>query len=156
MSCTVEFDLLETGFRHWWFVLSPGIFVVIGSGLLLWGNSARVRIFGFFFTLFGAVFLYGGFTGTYGDHKRFVNAYKSGDYSTVEGRIEEFREEGEGVRRRKYGKVGGQAFEISGAAYITIGYNERSNAGEPFSAGRYVKIWHIEGAIIRLESCASL
>ena len=152
MNCIVEFDLIDAGFRHWNFVLSPVLFVVIGAGLLAWGKLLRIKIFGLFYYVAATAFFVGGAE----LHRNFiqdVEAYDSGEYAIAEGSVDDFQEKGVGSREVKYGTVDGQKFVIYSDAHITNGYTEGVNESAPFSSGRHLKIWHIEGRIIRMESC---
>ena len=153
MSCAVEFDLIESGFRHWGFQSSPLIFVVIGAGLLVWGSPIRVKILGLFYITFSLFFVYVDGS-SYNNYLQYVQAYESGDFEIVEGRVEEYREEGEGARKVKFGTVGGQQFVVHSSAYLTNGYTEAPSKPAPFRAGRFLRISHVDGDIIRLESCA--
>ena len=152
MECIVEFDLLDAGYRDWWFSAFPVIFVVVGIGMVLRGESLFIRGIGALAFFIAAYFAFTSIQHTYGRHLSLKEAYTSGSYTVAEGRVENYRLTGSGGRERELFTVNGEYFEYADAE-LNGGYHQTNARGGAVSAGRYVIIWHVRGVIIRLESC---
>ena len=157
----VVFDLLHAGFEIW---SSPAFFLIfIGVGLIMIRYPRRMmeltnwtkhpKLYKFFswvslgFAIFMTVLF---FTLTYRSYTSLRDAYIDGNFEVVEGPVENFQPIRSSGRLRGSFTVAGQGFSYSDNS-VTPGFKNTYSHLGPISAGVYVRIFHINGQIVRLE-----
>jgi hypothetical protein len=158
----VVFDLLDAGFKDWWFSASGLIFLGVGLILVcfprimmqLSNETARPRWFKFFSWLFLGFAIFWttlSFITTYGHYLSLRDAYTAGNFEVVEGPVENYEPKPASSPNRESFTVAGQRFEYSDHT-VTPGFNTTREYGGPIDAGVYVRISHVDAAIVRLEA----
>src|SRR4051812_27072579 len=105
MSYVTVFDITNKGFQWWWTAFGL-IFVGVGAALIKFGpklyhskpgtkhQSVTVnhcRLIGLCVLIFASGYTALVFDSTYSRYREYINAYRAGQYSLVEGLVEEFR-----------------------------------------------------------------
>ena len=153
MTCALEFDFLNSGFRDWLIALAPLPFVLTSAVIFVRTPSLGVKAITFLFTL-GALFaLYVFVRATYGRYLELRGHQNAGFYTNIEGPVVNFYESTSNQRRVEFVTVHNREFKISGPRLGSFGYSKRSTDGGLMLPGHYVKIRHINGEIVHLEIC---
>ena len=146
MQYQTVFDVIDVGYRYWWF---PAVFIgfiaLIFVELLIrkiipaWRPS-RFRRWSLY-SLIGLCALWSvqTFAGTYSDYKELRNALQQGKTVVIEGKVENFIPMPYGGHSMESFVVAGHKFEYSDYN-VTAGFNKSSSHGGPIRSGIYVRI----------------
>lgn len=157
MQYQTVFDVVDIGYRYWWF---PSIFIgaiaLIIVELLMrkiipaWRLSSSRRLA--LYSLVGLCALWSvqTFIGTYSDYVELKNALQQGKTVVIEGKIENFVPMPHGGHSMESFIVSGHKFEYSDYE-ITAGFNQTSSHGGPIRSGAHVKINALGNKIAHLE-----
>ncbi len=151
------FDVIDVGYRYWWF---PVVFLVF-LGLILGELFLRKIISSWKPSRFRKWYFYSGtgfcmlwslqsFYGTYSDYAELRRALQEGKTDVVEGKIENFIPMPYSGHSMESFTVAGRKFEYSDYT-VTAGFNKTSSHGGPLSPGIQVKIYAVGNKIARLE-----
>ncbi len=158
MKYALIFDVVEGGFRNWWFPAVGLVFVFIGIFLVKnrkilpcmfpgqMGPKDGVKL-GFFVLACSVLWMAFTFTSTWRDYSALRNALKEGNVAVVEGRVENFVSIPHKTER----------FSVCGASFsysnyeVTAGFNNTNSYGGPIREGMWVRIAHLGNSIARLE-----
>ena len=89
--------------------------------------------------------------GTVQDYVEARDRLRSGDYSIVEGTVEQFRK----TREMESFVVNGKFFQYSDS-WATSGFNNTTSSGGPMKNGLHVRIAHPANLILRLEIASGM
>lgn len=156
----VAFDLAREGYTTWRLAIAPAVFGIAmatlafqsGSFLSVRGRPGP----GFYRTLAGmaAVALFGisvsSVAETWTDYKRLVDALRNGRFRVVEGPVTNFIPGGPGGHGSESFRVDSASFAYD-AATTTSAFHRTRPYGGPVRDGLRVRIWEVDGAIVRLE-----
>jgi hypothetical protein len=156
--CTV-FDVTTAGFRNWQFSAFGLLFIAIG--LLLptlikkgvfpntppWMQRWFPRLF-LGFAIFWTVI---SFAASFTSYQRALYLMRSGRAQVVEGVVTDFAPMPYTGHAMESFTVNGTRFEYSDYV-LTAGFNNTSSHGGPVKEGLPVKIWHVNGEILRLDA----
>ena len=152
------FDVTQVGYKSWPFAAFGLIFVVLGAllptlirnGVFRKTPPAMAKWFPRFFLGFAIFWTATAFVGTFTNYRRAINAMKMNRTAIVEGLVTDFHPMPfEGHREESF-RVQGVTFHYSDYI-ITSGFNNTSSHGGPIREGLRVKIWHLNGKILRLD-----
>jgi hypothetical protein len=149
------FDVLDAGYRQWTFPAFGLIFIAAGiaiphfirSGLMRQASERKLRWFRPIFIGFATLWTLGSFASTYSDYRRAVHALQSGQAHVVEGPITDYQII---PMKSESFTVQGVRFRVSDYE-VTAGFNNMASHGGPIRVGLPVKIWYLEGEILRLQ-----
>lgn len=153
MTCTLEFDLLNGGFRDWLIALAPIPFILSGAVIFIRTTSLGVKALTFLLTLCALCVLYFLVDATYGRYLELVSHQNSGAYTNIEGPVGNYYTMEKSERLVEFVTVHSREFKIGGPQLGSFGYSRRSTDGGLMTPGQYVKIRHINGEIVHLEVC---
>ena len=153
MAYNVVFDVAQSGYRQW-------TFVIVGLGLMaLAGRLVTIqrklptqlhlapahKWFGFlsFWALIVLV-------ATFGDYVRLVWDLRTGRCQVTEGIVTDFHPSPYTARGKDWFTVDGQRFEYADNI-ATAGFNQTESHGGPVHQGLQVRIHHVGNEIARLE-----
>jgi hypothetical protein len=156
MEYDVVYDVIEAGYRYWWFPMASLLatagarwLVVLGSrpdsGSSRWSRFLAICIF--YLMLISTV---GCFIGTFWDYLELRNALVSGEYETVEGKVSDFFPMPLRGHAQEQFRVGPHVFSYSDYQ-VTAGFNNSQSHGGPIREGLEVRIANVNGKIARLE-----
>ncbi len=155
---TVIFDLAKEGYREWWFPAFGLIFVAVGFAI---PALTRCGIFRkqppLLEKWFSKIFLAGAllwtgtvFLSTFGDYLQDRRAFRKGEFSYVEGKVENFLPMPCGGHAMESFTVQGVPFSYSDYV-VTPGFNRTTSHGGPLHQGAMVRIWYRGNDILKLE-----
>jgi hypothetical protein len=157
MGYEVAYDILDAGYRYWWFPGGGVLFIVIGSFLVKFRKTispkaprAFVNIFAFFFLGFSCLWTAISLAATLGDYLTLRNAMRNQTADVVEGVVTNFVP-------MPYSGHADESFEVQGRRFsysdfrITAGFNNTKSHGGPIDEGVRVRIWRVGNRIARLE-----
>ena len=156
-SYTLVFDIVDAGYRQWWFGANGLCFVA--AGILLVKFQSRLsprwppwlrRGFVWSFLGFSLLWTAAAIGGTYFEYARLVEAARSGQFNVVEGPVEAFLPMPDNGHGDESFTVQGMRFAYSDYS-VMAGFNNTSSHGGPIRAGRVVRIRHVGNSIVRLE-----
>jgi hypothetical protein len=157
MQYQTVFDVIDVGYRYWWF---PAVFIgfiaLILVELLLRKIIPTWQLSGFrkwsLYSLLGLCSLWSlqTFTQTYSDYRELRNALQHGKTVIIEGRVENFIPMPHEGHSMESFIVAGHKFEYSDYN-VTAGFNKTSSHGGPIRSGLYVRICALGTRIARLE-----
>jgi len=147
MRYAVIFDVRNATAVEWPLIAGAVLAFAIGVALFRSnGGSTAIRYLALTLPLIAAP---GMIAGSIMQHRSLVQALNEHSAEQVAGRVQGFHP-GNGGHEREYFKVAGRSF-CYGDAVITGGFNRTSAGGGPIHEGLQVRIWHVEGTIVRLE-----
>ena len=169
MPYVTVFDITQKPFAWWWPALGL-IFVVIGVFLIKFGPkldrnknlkkpgfslAVDSRLIGWFFVVFASGWTLFAFGGTYSTYRDSVQAYRTGQYSMVEGFVEDFHPMPYEGHQNECFRVKKERFCYSDYA-VSPAFNQSASHGGPIRAGLPVRIAYYEddnfqAYILRLE-----
>jgi hypothetical protein len=86
MTYVAVFEIKQKPFA-WWFSGFGLLFVVIGIVLVLagnkWPSQKRAKFTGYFMLVFASLWTLTVFTSTFGEYRRLMEAYKTGNYAEL-------------------------------------------------------------------------
>lgn len=149
----VAFDLYQKGYE-WWFPAFGLIFVVIGAALVWLGRAMNWqrsrRSVGYFMIGFACLWSGLTFSTTFGQYTSLRSAYRRSQFSTVEGRVTNFRPMPYQGHQDECFSVQSQTFCYSDYV-VTAGFNNSASHGGPVREGLPVRVSYIGNTIVRLE-----
>lgn len=159
MNCELIYDLLKSGYGYWQLTL---VFIGVSALCLLWilfRKNVRAwsqRKYPDFtpFLCFGIVATWTVlfFGQTYLEYRDVLEKVRRGEFSLVEGNVENFSP-------LKYGRGAKEKFRVEGINFeydpylFSPGLNIESFTGIGIKNGSYLKISYTDGTIVRLEAC---
>jgi hypothetical protein len=169
MPYVTVFDITQKPFEWWWPAFGL-IFVVIGVFLIKFGPkidrnknlkkpgfslAVDSRLIGWSFVVFASGWTLFAFGGAYFDYRDSVQAYRTGQYSMVEGLVEDFHPMPYEGHQNECFRVKKEKFCYSDYA-VSPAFNQSASHGGPIRAGLPVRIAYYEGDnfqayILRLE-----
>ena len=167
MPYVTVFDITQKAFEWWWFALGL-IFVFVGIvlikyGLKLGGNKTGKgfglpfafdsRLLGWFFVIFASFWTLLSFGSMYCSYREYTAAYRSGQYSVVEGTVEDFHPMPYEGHQEECFRVQEEKFCYSDYDLSKPGFNQSTSHGGPVRAGLPVRIAYRDDRILRLEIC---
>lgn len=152
------FDVTTAGYKSWHFPAFGLIFVVAGVVSFALKNSIIFRYqsqwkrkwFPRFYLGFALFWISLTFLGTFAQYRRAVGAMRNNQVGIVEGRVTQFQPMPYTGKRDESFVVNGIKFEYSDYG-ITAGFNNTASHGGPIREGLPVKIWYLNGMILRLD-----
>lgn len=153
MEYVTVFEITQKPFE-WWFSAFGLIFIVIGIVLILvgnrWPSQRGAKFTGYFMLVFASLWTLIAFTSTFGDYRNVTEAYRTGNFSTVEGPVENFRPMPYEGHQSECFSVQNERFCYSDYV-IQGGFNHSASHGGPIREGLPVRVAYYEGQILRLE-----
>ncbi len=153
MPYVTVFEITQKPFQ-WWFPAFGLIFVLIGIVLIAigrrWPSQKHAKRTGYFAVAFASLWVLLAFGSTFSDYRKSVETYRSGNYSVVEGQVENFHP-------MSYGGHGDECFSVRGERFcysdyvIQSGFSQSASHGGPIREGLPVRIAYYDGQILRLE-----
>lgn len=147
------FEITNKGF-DWWFAAAGLGFVVLGVILIKVGRIKQWRGMqrwaGYIMFAFATFWTLIAFAATYPDYHEALQAYRTGQYSTVEGTVENFRPMPYSGHQLECFTVRDQEFCYSDYV-VTAGFNNTASHGGPIRAGLPVRIAYRGQEILRIE-----
>jgi hypothetical protein len=157
MPYVTVFEITQKPFQ-WWFSGFGLIFVVVGIALIFidkkWPSQRRVKVTGYFMLVFALLWTAVTFTSTFGDYRKFTEAYRRGNYAVVEGTVKNFHP-------MPYGGHESECFSVQDSRFcysdytVQPGFNQSASHGGPIREGLPVRVTHCDGQILRLEVSAN-
>jgi hypothetical protein len=152
------FDVTEVGYKSWFFPALGLAFVMITLVLRflnrrgLWSevrtpNPRGFLQVAFYFSVFWTMTA---FTFTYYDYRMAIGAMRDGSAELVEGPVTDFVPMPHSGHSDESFRVQGVNFAFSDYT-VTAGFNHTLSHGGSVRGGSHVRIWHIDGEILRLE-----
>ena len=149
----VAFNILDSGYRQWWFPtvgllgMTFGIVFVSVAERIKRENGGPLKVV--ILTL-GSMWVFMTFALTYGDYRNCCQTLASGKASYVEGSVDNFVPMPvQGHANEKF-TVMGVPFNYSDYE-VEAGFNNASSHGGPIRQGLPVRIWYIGNEIVKLE-----
>lgn len=157
MKYRVVFDVVQAGFKDWHFSAFGLIFVVIGTGMLIYrlknpakDSTFRTRIFPYAFTAFACLWTTTSFWVTFSDYRHLREALLNGKYTVVEGTVTDFVPMPYSGHAMEKFNVNGHHYEYSDYN-VVAGFNNTQSHGGPIRQGLKVRIADVDGQIAKLE-----
>ncbi len=150
----VVFDIARAGYAPWWwFPLAgaiPFVFVLaLARFRTIVEATPRARWFPVVVLVFGIAWVGGAGVAGYREYRELLTAATSGDAEMVEGtveRLEALDAPSDEVERLV---VAGRTFEYSDAE-ATSAFNQTLRRGGPLRPGQWIRVWHVEGRIVKI------
>ena len=158
MPYVTVFDISQKPFEWWWSAVGL-LFVIVGIVVLKYGRwlstSKDQKLWGWFFVVFGSGATFVIFVLTYATYDEYLQAYKTGQYSMVEGVVEDFHAMPYEGHQNECFRVDKEKFCYSDYE-VSPAFNQSASHGGPIRAGLPVRIAYYEGNnfqahILRLE-----
>ena len=167
MPYTTVFEVTQKPYE-WWspafgliFIAIGIIFIRFGPQLDRWNNSRasafalKPKYLGWFFVIFASFWTSVAFGGTYSSYRECREAYRTGQYSVVEGVVEDFHPMPYTGHQDECFRVQKERFCYSDYS-VSPAFNQSASHGGPIRAGLPVRIAYLEvsssnGQILRLE-----
>jgi hypothetical protein len=155
MQTQVAYDILTEGWPIGLFLLHFGIVLLalmLGCGYLKSRRTSHPFPKGA--AVVGALVLAGGFLSYFGVYSERYHCRKwarEGNFSVIEGVVENFHAEPIGGHGPETFTVGGVFFACSPNNLDRAGFNRTSRGGSPIRPGLHVKICSHDGRILKLE-----
>ena len=152
------FDVTTAGYKSWFVPVFGLIFVAMGlampkpieNGLVRetspWRGKWSRRAFLGFAILWTSI----AFLATFGDYQSAVGAMRDHKAEIVEGQVVDFHPHLGGSHKSESFVVQGVKFKYANSL-VTAGFNQDASHGGPIREGLIVKIWHLNGEILRLD-----
>jgi hypothetical protein len=169
MPYETVFEITQKPFEWWWpafgliFAALGVIFIKFGSRLDRSQNrkqfgltfSIEPRLLGWIFVIFASGWTLLVFVLTYSSYKQYIETYRTGKYSIVEGVVEDFRPMPYEGHQSECFRVDKERFCYSDYD-VSPAFNQSASHGGPIRAGLPVRIAYYEdenfqGHILRLE-----
>ncbi len=169
MPYVTVFQITQKSFDWSWPAFGL-IFVVIGIFLIKFGPKLEAyrnrsifgsrflnspKFLGWFFVIFASFWILIAFGGTYSAYRKYVHAFENGQYSTVEGIVEDFRPMPYDGHQNECFRVNREKFCYSDYS-VSPAFNQSASHGGPIREGLPVRIAYIQDEdfsceILRLE-----
>jgi hypothetical protein len=156
MPYVTVFEITQKPFQ-WWFPASGLIFVLIGGVFVWisrrWPPQRRMKITGYSMLGFASLWVLLAFGLTFPEYRQCINAYRSGSYAIVQGRVESFHPMPYEGHEDECFTVRNERFCYSDYE-IQAGFNQSASHGGPIREGLPVRIAYYDGHILRLQILA--
>lgn len=169
MPYITVFEITQKPFEWWWPAFGL-LFVAIGAFLIRFGPkldrnkdlkkprfslAVDSRLIGWFFVIFASGWTLLAFGGTYSSYREYAQAYRTGQYSVVEGPVEDFHPMSYEGHQNECFRVKKEKFCYSDYT-ISPAFNQSASHGGPIRTGLPVRIAYYEDEnfqayILRLE-----
>jgi hypothetical protein len=153
MPYVTLFEISQQSF-DWWFPAAGLLFLAIGIVLVKFiakrEGHENAKLIGWCMIVFASLWTLIAIAGTYSAYSEFLGAYKTGDYSVVEGTVQDFHPMPYSGHSEECFRVEDKRFCYSDYA-IDPGFRQTASHGGPVRAGLPVRIAYYEGRILRLE-----
>ena len=143
---TTVFDVTQRAFS-WWFPTLGLVFFAFGILGLLKRKSHQ---WAYAASLFASAWMLISFSSTYSGHREGRKIYESGNYSVVEGRVDNFHPIPFLSNDRECFSVQRSRFCYSDFV-IQPGFNNTSGRGGPIRSGLPVRVSYVGNTILKLE-----
>jgi hypothetical protein len=152
------FDISQKPFEWWWSAIGL-LFVIVGIVVLKYGRWLSVskdhKLMGWCFIIFGSGAAFVIFVLMYSTYDEYMQAYKTGRYSVVQGVVEDFHPMPYEGHQNECFRVEKEKFCYSDYE-VSPAFNQSASHGGPIRAGLPVRITYYEdenfqGRILRLE-----
>jgi len=153
MAYQTVFDISQKGF-DWWFPAAGLAFLAVGIFLIWLGKKKTWTGFqrwtGYYFVAFSSLWTLAAFGTMWPEYTNLHNAYMQGQYSVVEGEVENFRP-------MPYDGHQDECFSVKGVTFCysdygpTAGFNNSTSHGGPIRAGLPVRIAYLGNHILRID-----
>jgi hypothetical protein len=149
------FDVVQVGYRHWWFPTFGLLFVLLGFVFAkahgFPGFRGRpFRFAPYYMITFASCWVALVFVSTYSDYCRLRRAMERHNYVLVEGPVTAYWETPVKGKAAERFVVAGRRFEYSDD-HVIAGYNNTASRGGAIRDGLCVRIFDVGGEIARLE-----
>jgi hypothetical protein len=153
MPYVTVFEITQKHYQ-WWFSAAGLGFIVLGIVFILvgrkWASQRRAKISGYFMVAFASFWTVLAFTSTFGEYRRCINAYQTGDYAVVEGKVENFHPMPYEGHQNECFTVQDKRFCYSDYV-VQAGFNQSTSHGGPIREGLPVRVAYYDDQILRLE-----
>jgi hypothetical protein len=154
MPYVTVFDISQKPFE-WWWSASGLLFVVIGILLIRFGTklgaAREQKILGWAMVIFASFWTLVSFGFMYSSYREYAEAYRTGQYSVVEGIVEGFHPMPYEGHQEECFVVQKEKFCYSDYDVSKPGFHQTASHGGPIRAGLPVRIAYRDGRILRLE-----
>jgi len=158
MDYETVFDVLDAGYRYWWFPAGGAVFVALGlalprlirAGVFRRSPPFMEKWFPRVFLSFSIIWTTIALVLSLADYLGSVAAMKNGRTQFVEGKVTDFVPMPYGGHAEESFSVQSQRFSYSDFG-LTSGFNSTSSHGGPIREGLEVRIWHLRGKILKLQ-----
>lgn len=147
------FEIKEKGFD--WSFPTVGLGFVLLGIVLIWVGKRyrwplRRKVVGYFMVVFASLWFIGVFTTTHSGYSSLQSAYRRGQFSIVEGIVEDFKPMPYEGHSQECFSVDLERFCYSDFE-ITAGFNNTRSHGGPIREGVPVRVFYIGDTIVRLD-----
>jgi len=153
MPYVTVFEITQRSFQ-WWYPAFGLVFVLIGAVLIWagrrWPSRQVMKITGYFMLVFASLWVLLAFGSTFSEYRQCVDAYRTGNYAVVEGRVENFRPMPYEGHQDECFTVRNERFCYSDYE-IQAGFNQSASHGGPIREGLPVRIAYYGDQILRLQ-----
>jgi len=153
MQYSVVFDVIESGYRQWWFAASGFVFIAVGVVLVAFRRFLAPRNatwFPFAFLGFAIIWTVFSFGLTFRDYYSLASALRDHRCAVTEGIVSEFHPMPSTGHEDEWFIVDGRYFHYSDFV-VSAGFNNSASHGGPIREGIHVRVHHVENDIARLE-----
>jgi hypothetical protein len=141
------FEISQKGYD--WRLPAVGILFLIAGATLVW-MGRRFRSTGYVLVGFASLWTLVIFSTTFREYLALQRAYRKGQYSVVEGRVEDFRPVPYDGHQEECFSVQDMRFCYSDFG-PTAGFNNTASHGGPIRPRLAVRVAYIDSHILRLE-----
>lgn len=153
MPYVLVFEITRKPLQFWVFLLLFLIFTLIGTVVTLMarehGSRAGTKAVRYSLLLIASLWIFS-FSYAFFGRRRYVQAYRSGNYAVVEGPVEDLYQDSKmecfSVRHVRF---------CYGDAVIQPGFNQTASHGGPIREGLPVRVTYYDGQILRMDIAAS-
>lgn len=153
MPYVTVFEITQKPYE-WWFPAFGLIVLLFGAVLVWigrrWESQRRAKLTGYVMVVFASLWVLWAFTWSFSEYRRCIDAYRSGNYAVVKGRVENFHPMPYEGHQDECFSVQNQRFCYSDYG-IQPGFNQSASHGGPIRQGLPVRIAYLDGQILRLE-----
>ena len=160
MNYQVAYDIQEVIYPGWWIFGTGILFLSIGLGIILFGDTKLLNsilekstkqrvVMPIISCIFGTVWVVIGIF-NYSNFAALRGAAKNGSTEIVEGKVEQFVPMPYEGHAQETFIVNGRYFAYSDYD-ATKGFNHTQSHGGPMKEGLQVRITHVDGSIVKLE-----
>ena len=153
MECKTVFDIAGDGIRQIWVLPLIGLVLLVFSAecVVVVRNSERVW-FAWLLVTLTAAFTIVSSALPLTIYMKGRRALSTGSYDKVEGRVEHFRPMPAGGHALERFTIRGEEFTYTDYATSPF-FHQTRRSGGPVHDGVYLRVFHVDGDIIRLEVC---
>ena len=147
----VAFNILDSGYRQWWFPAIGLLVLTVGIVILNQKKRKNAAFKKAGLIIFCLLWTLAAFAITYVDYSNCYHALSSGEASYVEGTVDNFVQLPDQWNEKK------ESFTVNGVPFsysdyvVTAGFNKTRSHGGPIHQGLPVRIWYVGNEIVKLE-----